>query len=105
MNKKYIIQKNKEIQEIIKIGKKIINKYFVIHKRKNDLNFNRFCISVGKKQGNAVLRNKIKRQIKDILIKNPIKYNNDYVIIIRSELINLSYEEKKKELINILRGE
>lgn len=105
MNKKYIIKKNEEIQNIIKVGKKIINKFFVIYKKNNDLNYNRFCISVSKKLGNAVFRNKIKRQIKDILMKNTIKDSKDYVIIIRSELVNLSYNEKKESLLNLLKGE
>ncbi len=105
MNKKYIIKKNEEIQNIIKIGKKLINKYFVIYKKDNTLSFNRFCVSVSKKYGNAVLRNKIKRQIKDILMKNTIKDNNDYVIIIRNELINLSYKDKDESLLNLLKGE
>ena len=105
MNKKYIIKKNEEIHNIIKIGKKLINKYFVIYKKDNTLSFNRFCVSVSKKYGNAVLRNKIKRQIKDILMKNTIKDNNDYVIIIRNELINLSYKDKDESLLNLLKGE
>lgn len=29
MNKKFIVRKNEEIQEIIKSNKKIVNKYFV----------------------------------------------------------------------------
>lgn len=105
MNKKYIIKKNEEIQEIIKVGNKLINKYFVIYNKDNNLKFNRFCVSVSKKRGNAVCRNKIRRQIKDILMKNTIKDSKDYVIIIRSELIKLSYIEKKEALLNLLKGE
>ena len=49
MNKQFIVRKNEEIQEIIKKNKKIINKYFIIYFIENYLNYNRYCISVGKK--------------------------------------------------------
>ena len=49
-------------------------------------------------------RNKIKRQIKDILDKSNLvfKTNNDYVIIIRNEINNLNYKEIKENLINLI---
>ena len=36
MNKKFILRKNEEIQEVIKKSKKVINKYFVVYYAKND---------------------------------------------------------------------
>ena len=64
----------------------------------------RFCICVSKKLGNAVARNKNKRQIKDIIDKSNLVFSreNDYVIILRKEINNLSFDEKKKYLIEIL---
>ena len=56
MNKKYIIKKNEEIQQIIGYSNKKVNKYFVIYFRKNNYNFNRYCISVSKKIGKANVR-------------------------------------------------
>ena len=35
MNKKFIVRKNEEIQEIIKKNKKIINKYYIIYIKNN----------------------------------------------------------------------
>ena len=50
MNKKFIIRKNEEIQEIVKTSKKIVSKYFIIYYRKNDFSYNRFCISMCRKK-------------------------------------------------------
>ena len=105
MNKKFIVRKNEEIQEIIKKNKKIINKYFIIYFIKNDLNYNRYCISVGKKIGKAHTRNLYKRRIKDILMKNNIDSSNDYVIILRTNILGNSYQEISSELLKLLRGE
>lgn len=99
MNKKYIIQKNKEILEIIKKGKKYFFKYFIIYRKKNELENSRFCISVSKKLGNAVVRNKLRRQVKDIIMKNMLSINEDYVIILSSSFKELSFEEKKNEIL------
>lgn len=103
MNKKYIVKKNEEIQQIIGDSNKKVNKYFVIYFRKNNYNFNRYCISVSKKIGKANVRNLYKRRIKDILMKNNINFSKDYVIILRVNILNLNYEQIQNELINVLK--
>lgn len=105
MNKKFIVRKNEEIQEIIKKNKKIINKYFIIYFIKNNLNYNRYCISVGKKIGKAHTRNLYKRRVKDILMKNNINSSCDYVIILRTAIIDVEYDKINSELVKVLKGE
>ena len=104
MNKKFIIRKNEEIQEIVKTSKKIVSKYFIVYYRKNDYSYNRFCVSVSKKIGKAHTRNLFKRRIKDILIKNKLNYSNDYVIILRNAVTDILYDKMKVELLDILKG-
>ena len=105
MNKKFILRKNEEIQKIVKSNNKIVNKYFVIYYDKNNLGFNRYCVSVSKKLGSAVNRNLYKRRIKDILMKNYINNSNDYVIILRNSVLNIKYELMKSELLFLLEGD
>ena len=102
MNKKYIIRKNEEFKKIMLIKKILKNNLFIIYYRHNDLENNRYGISVSKKIGNAVVRNKIKRQIKDILMKNNINYNKDYVIIIRNEILIKNYNQVEESLLKLL---
>ena len=103
MNKKYIIKKNEEIKNIVNNSNKIVSKYFIIYYVNNQLKFNRYCISVSKKIGKAHNRNLYKRRIKDILMKNFINNNKDYVIILRNSVLNSNYIELKDELIKILK--
>ena len=105
MNKKFIVRKNEEIQEIIKRSNKKYNKFFVIYCAKNSLGYNRFCISVGKKIGKAHTRNLYKSRIKDILMNNNIDSSNDYVIILRTDILGNSYQKISDELLKLLRGE
>ena len=105
MNKKYIIKKNEEIQKIIKNSKKIVSKYFIIYFVNNNLKYNRYCISVSKKIGKANIRNLYKRRIKDILMKNNFNSSNDYFIILRKPILDISYQEINNEIIKYLEGD
>lgn len=105
MNKQYIIRKNEEIAIIVKKGKKAISKYYIIYSIENDKKYNQYCISVSKKLGKAYLRNKIKRRIKDILMKNKMELNRKYVIILRKEAVNASYIDLQEILLKQIKGE
>lgn len=104
MKKINIIKDSRQINNIINKKKFIKNKYFYIYKDNNENNNHRFVICVSKKIGNAVRRNKVKRQIKDIIDKSNLifKSNKDYVIIVTREINNINYSEIKENLIELL---
>ena len=105
MKKLNIIKKQSEIDYVIKKGKMYKNNFFYVYNIYNkESKYYRFCICVSKKLGNAVIRNKNKRQIKDIIDKSNLVFNNtnDYVIILRKEINNLDYNEIKENLINLI---
>jgi len=103
MKKKEIIKKSIDYTNIINSNNKIKNKYYSIFLKKDENTL--FGISIQKKLGSAVTRNKIKRQIKNIIDINKkyIPKNYNYVIIIRREILELTYLEKEKELITLLK--
>ena len=104
MKKKLIVRNNRDFETIINTGICKKNQSFIVHSKKNNLSYDRFGISVSKKLGNAVFRNKYKRKIRailDIYKKNYIK-NQDYIIILRKGALNKSFDEIKNELINLL---
>lgn len=103
MNKEYILRKNEDIQKVYNNkDKKHVTNLFIIYIKKNDINHNRYCISISKKIGKANVRNLYKRRIKDILMKNNLNNSSDYVIIIRKPIIEKEYLEIKQELLNAL---
>lgn len=105
MKKINIVKKNKEFKKILDKRKTIGNKYMVIYYNDNEFNRNRYGISVSKKLGNAVTRNKIKRQIKNIIDKNEnlFKKYQDYIIIMKKPFLDLNFEEKEKSVIKLLK--
>lgn len=103
MKKIEIIKSSEEYTEIINTSKSKKSKYFSIYYRKNS-NSNRYGITVPKKTGTAVIRNKIKRRIKNIIDNNKKIVHNgyDYVIIIKKGILELTYEEIEKELLKLI---
>lgn len=104
MKKKDIVKSKILFNDIIKNGKRISNKYYVICYELSNDSSSKFGIAVGKKVGNAVTRNKIKRQIRNI-IDNHIKYiqnHHNYIIICKKEVLNLSFREMNDYLIDVL---
>ena len=79
------LKKKKDFENVFKSGKgfKEDSLYFKI--KKNNLKNSRFCFVVGKNiSKKAVERNKIKRQLREIIKKNldEIKINADCVLIV-----------------------
>jgi len=104
MKKKNIVKSKILFNEIIQKGKRNANKYFVLCSvSKKEIN-NNFGIAVGTKVGNAVVRNKIKRQIRNIVDNNYKLFPNyhNYIIICKKEILNLSFWEMEKELLKLL---
>ena len=104
MKKVYIVKTKEEFNNLINKGYCSKNKYFVVYSKDNNLKYDRFGISVGKKIGKAVTRNKYKRKIRsiiDIYRKDYLK-RKDYIIILRSRALNLNYKDLKTELFSLL---
>ena len=104
MKKKEIIKNNREFSRIINKNKSVKNRYYSIYYERTSSK-NLYGISVPTKTGNAVIRNKLKRQVKNIIDnnKNYIQSSYNYVIILRKNLLDLDYQSKEKELINLFK--
>ena len=105
MKKHNIVKNNYEFNSIIRNGKSKKNKYFIIYYANNVLEKYRFGISVGKKIGNAVIRNRYKRKIRSIVDNNKKYYqkNIDYIIIMRKACIDASFIEMENKYIVLIK--
>ncbi|MGM0843337.1 MAG: ribonuclease P protein component [Bacillota bacterium] len=106
MQKEQRVKKNNEFQEVFKKGTSIANRQFVVYKlRKDDQQLFRIGLSVSKKIGNAVVRNQVKRYIRQVFLelKDEVKNQYDYVIIARKPAADMDFHEIKKSLIHVLK--
>lgn len=99
MRKELRVKKSAEFETIIKKRKSVANREFVLYWNPNTLDHMRIGLSVSKKIGNAVVRNKTKRQIRmmvhDLFIKDD---HNDYILIVRKPYSQNDFEKNKKSL-------
>lgn len=105
MKKDQRIKKNKEFQQIFKKGKSFANRQFIVYVLKSDQPEFRLGLSVSKKVGNAVTRNRIKRYIRQTFLelKDDLLPNADYIIIARPQAATLDFHESKKSLEHVLK--
>lgn len=87
-----------------RLGKKIHTKHFLVIIKENDTGFLRLGITVTKKIGNAVKRNRVKRLLREYfrLNKNCFSIGCDIVIIGKKNSFLLNYTETKEELGEII---
>ncbi len=106
MKKAYRVKKNDEFQEVFKKGRSYANRQFVVYflKKPGQTHF-RIGISVSKKLGKAVVRNRIKRYIRQsfLELEDYLKQEYDYIIIARKPAAEMDFFEVKKSLIHVLK--
>ncbi len=105
--KRYEMIKDKnDFNYIIKKGKFVKDKLFVIYYRdsEKDNHFTKFGIAIKKCIGNAVTRNRLKRQTRSIVDKNKKMFqkNYDYIIMIREGCLNSSFSKMNESLESLL---
>ena len=105
MNKRQRIKKNEEFQKVFKKGKSFANRQFVVYCMRQEQPAFRIGLSVGKKVGNAVVRNQVKRYIRQAFLElqDDVKQDMDYVIIARTQAASLDFHETKKSLEHVLK--
>ena len=99
MKVKFRVKTHEDFQSVIKESKTVSNRIFVLYYKKNNLDHSRVGISASKKLGNAVIRNKIRRQVR-MMAKEVINFDFpiDYCIIVRKTFLNEKFASNQKEL-------
>ncbi|MCG7419250.1 ribonuclease P protein component [Macrococcus epidermidis] len=105
MEKAYRIKKNDDFQKVYKQGKSVANKQFIIYRLRNQENEHfRLGISVSKKIGNAVTRNRIKRAIRESFTRHKQDIiKDDFIVIARNPSKDMTVEEIHKSLEHVMK--
>nr|WGD73169.1 ribonuclease P protein component [Bacillus subtilis] len=105
MKKRNRLKKNEDFQKVFKYGTSVANRQFVLYTLDQPENDElRVGLSVSKKIGNAVMRNRIKRLIRHTFLEEKERLKEkDYIIIARKPASQLTYEETKKSLQHLFR--
>ncbi len=89
------LKENREFGRIYRKGKSIAGDCLVLYYRKNNLGINRLGLTVSKKVGKAVVRNRIRRRIKENLrlLEDQLPLSYDFVIVARVKAAGSDYHK------------
>lgn len=101
MQRKHRLKRRNEFKRVFTRGQSFANRQFVLYmfQRKTEGPF-RIGISVNRRVGNAVTRNRLKRTIKEITRywADYLKPQTDLVVIARKPTAEMDYHQIKKSL-------
>lgn len=105
MEKKQRIRKNSEFRYIYRRGRSYSNEKVVLYLFRNRKDYNRIGISVSKKVGNSVTRNRIKRLIRESYRVNSDLFIKGYdlIFIARNGIKKANYYEVQNAVFNVIR--
>ena len=103
--KKYRVKKEREFQKVFEEGASFANRKFVVYRLEpSGQKHFRVGLSVGKKVGNAVARNQVKRQIRAVLQELKTELPPiDFIVIARPATKDLPHDEMRSNLIHVLK--
>lgn len=104
MRKELRLRKNEEFGKIRHQNCCLKNVSFILYVAPKKQPLARFGLSVSKRNGNAVVRNKIKRQLR-MMIQETVDFENyplDCIVIVRKLYLEQDYATNKKALEKLL---
>ena len=102
MNKRYTLKQNYEFRRLYDKGKNAPTPYLVVYARKTGRGSNRVGYTVSKKLGKAVVRNRIRRRLREIyrLSLPEMRTGYDIVIVARSKSVGAEYRQLEASFLH-----
>ena len=92
------VKKNHEFRRMYQKGRSAVNSYLVLYVRPNRYGHNRLGVTVSTKLGKAVVRNRIKRKLREVwrLNDGQMKQGFDMILVARGRSVKGVYREIEK---------
>ncbi|WP_199616894.1 ribonuclease P protein component [Paenibacillus alkalitolerans] len=106
MQKRLRLRKREDFSRVFKHGRAAANHQLVVYyKPSSDAASFRLGISVSKKIGNAVVRNMMRRRLKEIVrhMEERIAKRVDIVLIVRKPAVELQHPELKRSVQHVFK--
>jgi ribonuclease P protein component len=104
MKREQHLTKPQQFTLVYNEGITLKDRYLVLKAKPNQFDFSRYGISVSKRIGNAVIRNRVKRILREILRLSSLSPGWDIILIARSPVANSDYHQLSESVIELLSG-
>lgn len=96
---------NHIFRRLYRSGDQAANRYLALYARKNRSSENRVGITVGKKLGKAVVRNRLRRRLREVyrLHEGQFKPGYDLVVVARTAAVDVSYQQLEQAYLSLAR--
>ncbi len=96
------ITKPEQYTQVYNQGSSQVDRYLVLKFMPNQLKISRHGISISKRIGNAVVRNRVKRLLREILRLTPLNPGWDIILIARSPASGSDYHRLQQSVNTLL---
>ena len=101
--KDYRLRKPSDFRAVRELGRSWANRLVVIWASRNVSEKTRIGFSVGKRLGNAVVRNLVKRRLREAIRRIPLPMGYDVVVVARAPAASATYKELEEAIIKASR--
>jgi ribonuclease P protein component len=102
MKREERLTKPEQYTRVYNEGSSCADQLLVLKATPNHLEFSRFGISVSKRIGNAVVRNRVKRVLREILRSATVTPGWDIILIARGPSAGGDYQRLQKSITSLL---
>lgn len=98
------VKENYEFRRIYRKGKSVVTPFVVIYCQKNYKGCSRLGVTVSKKLGHAVVRNKAKRRLREIyrLNKDKMLPGYDVILVARGRIVDAPFKKIEKSYLRAI---
>lgn len=98
------LKSNRDFRRLYSRGKSAAGSYVVVYAQKNRENVNKVGITVSKKLGGAVVRNRVRRRIREAYrgIEDLLEPGRNIVIVSRSKSVSADFKKLQAALLECL---
>ncbi len=102
--KAYRIRRRDDFKRVYAQGKRVVGRYFVLHALPNSLGHPRLGVTVTKKSGKAVVRNRWKRLVREAFRENKALFPPaDLVVTVKREVAVPAHGDLEEDLLKLVK--